>query len=370
LPEALQQRYKNREESIASTFDHGGNMKFTRPILGAAILTAIAVAAQASVTVDCSKGQTIKAALAANPAAAGGLTILVNGTCIEDVFVSRVSEVTIEGNPTATLRPVHPTDNTVAALSQLELQGISIEGGSTAVYVGPHAYVTIEDSTITGPGNGVFVWDSSALDTIDSRFATTGAYGIDAGLGSTLNIFADTGKTMEVTTAQTAGIFCSSSKINLQTAGSGTILIKNNKGIGIEALDCGTETYNPSGIINISNNGTAGKYAAGFEQFGGVSILNTVEISDTIGLGAIYAALNAAMQLNKVTLTGNTAGILANQGATVQFVPYGGVSTVKDNGSAVFSCYQGGQIYVDKIAGTITPTPTKAQLGCLHVGGP
>ena len=45
-------------------------------------------------------------------------------------------------------------------------------------------------------------------------------------------------------------------------------------------------------------------------------------------------------------------------------------STVKNNGSNVFDCYQGGKIYVDKIAGEITPAPTTAQLGCLHIGGP
>jgi hypothetical protein len=37
---------------------------------------------------------------------------------------------------------------------------------------------------------------------------------------------------------------------------------------------------------------------------------------------------------------------------------------------AASSNNQGGKIYVDKIAGEITPAPTAAQLGCLHVGGP
>lgn len=56
-------------------------MRFTRLTLGAATIAAIAGAAQASITVNCSKGQTIAAALAANPAAYYGLTVLVNGTC-------------------------------------------------------------------------------------------------------------------------------------------------------------------------------------------------------------------------------------------------------------------------------------------------
>jgi hypothetical protein len=54
----------------------------------------------------------------------------------------------------------------------------------------------------------------------------------------------------------------------------------------------------------------------------------------------------------------------------VQFTPLIGVSTVKDNGKNLFLCYQGGHIYVDQIAGTIQPPPTKAQRGCLQIGGP
>jgi len=139
--------------------------------------------------------------------------LLVNGTCTEDVVVNRFSGVTIQGNPTATLRPVHATDTPVTANTRLILEDVSIADGSTGVAVGPHAYVT----------------------------------------------------------------------------------------------------------VNIS---------------------------------------------------GNVAGIYTSQGATVQFVDFNGVSTVSNNGTKVFACYQGGQIYVDKIAGEITPAPTAAQLGCLHVGGP
>lgn len=135
-------------------------------------------------------------------------------------------------------------------------------------------------------------------------------------------------------------------------------------------LDCGLHTYNPSGTIKIAANGTAGGNGSGLEQHGGWADLNTVEILDSAGFAAINASLNAAIQLNNVTITGNVAGISADQGATVQFVSFNGASTVKNNGSNVFDCYQGGKIYVDKIAGEITPTPTTAQLGCLHIGGP
>ena len=60
-----------------------------------ALLLALAVAGTAAATgaaaqtvnVDCARGQTITAALAANPPAKGPLTLLVRGACTEDVFV-------------------------------------------------------------------------------------------------------------------------------------------------------------------------------------------------------------------------------------------------------------------------------------------
>lgn len=334
-----------------------------------AVVIAAASAAQAQVTVNCAKGQTIAAALAANPPANGGLTLLVNGTCTEDVVIERFSGVTIQGNPTATLRPVHPADIPVTAYTRLILDGVSIDGGSTGIYDGHRSYVTFEHSKMTGTGTGIYVYDDSVLDVVDSTIATTGSYGIQSGLGNAILIHADAGDTTEITGAQT-GVFCSSSKLDLSTDGNGTILIDKNKRLGLQPWDCGVQTYNPSGTISITANGTAGSYGAGIEQRGGVAILNSVKIENSAGFAAINASLNAGMQLNNVTMSSNIAGIYTNQGAIVQFVPYNGVSTVKNNGDTIFSCYQGGQIYVDQIAGTITPAPTKAQLGCLHVGGP
>jgi hypothetical protein len=343
-------------------------LRFPHLALSVAVLAAAAGAAHASVTVNCAKGQTIAAALAANPPANGGLLLLVNGTCTEDVVVNRFSETTIQGNPTATLRPVHATDTAITAFSLLDLNSVSIAGGSTGVSVS-HGYVRLIHSEITGTGIGISLWDGSTLDVTDSTIATTGGYGINSGLGSTIDIYTDAGDTTTISGA-TFGVFCSSGKLNLTTEGNGIILIEKNKTSGIEAWDCGLQTYNPSGTISITANGTAGSYGVGLEQRGGVAILNSVEITNTTGAEAVNALLNAGVQLNHVTLTGNVAGISANQGSVVQFVDFNGVSTVKSNGTAVFSCYQGGQIYIQQIAGYITPAPTKAQLGCLHVGGP
>ena len=221
---------------------------------------------------------------------------------------------------------------------------------------------------MTGTGTGIYVYDHSVLDVVDSTIATTGSYGIQSGLGNAILIHADAGDTTEITGAQT-GVFCSSSKLDLSTDGNGTILIDKNKRLGLQPWDCGVQTYNPSGTIASLRMGRRGVTAQASKR-GGVAILNSVKIENSAGFAAINASLNAGMQLNNVTMSSNIAGIYTNQGAIVQFVPYNGVSTVKNNGDTIFSCYQGGQIYVDQIAGTITRAPTKAQLGCLHVGGP
>lgn len=339
-------------------------------------LVAVAVAAmtasayaQPPVTVNCAKGQKIADALNSHPSSAGALTLLVNGTCTEDVTISRFSGTTIQGNPTATLRPVHPTDTTITIGSHVTLIDVTVISGVRAIADGPRGYVSLENSIVKGPGIGVLVWDDSLLDVIGSTIEATGQYGIQSSQGSTIFIHADPGKTTEITGAE-FGVFCSSAKLFLSTDGNGEILIQKNRQLGLQDFDCGVQTYNPSGTIRIAANGAKNAYGAGIAQRGGVAILNSVELLNNIGFAAINATLNAGVQLNNVTMTGNVAGISANQAAIVQFVSFDGPSTVKNNGTNVFQCYQGGQIYVDQIVGTITPTPSKAQLGCLHIGGP
>ena len=88
--------------------------------------------------------------------------------------ISRFSGTTIQGNPTATLRPVHPTDTKVTAASHLTLIGVTVIGGSQAIFDGPHSYLALENSVVKGSGIGVFVWDDSPLDVEGSTIATTG----------------------------------------------------------------------------------------------------------------------------------------------------------------------------------------------------
>jgi hypothetical protein len=337
---------------------------------GIAAVAAPASAEQPPVTVKCAAGQKITDALNAHPAANGALTLLVSGTCTENIVIERFSRVTIKGNPTATLRPVHPTDwSTIAARTRLILDGVTVIGGVNAIFDGPRSFVTLQNSEVKGAGDGIFVHDNSSLDVLNSTIATTGAHGITSELGGTILVQADPGETTEISGAQT-GIFCNLAKLDLTTQGNGKVLIHNNKRLGILGLDCGLHTYNPSGTISIAANGTAGSYGAGLEQRGGWADLNDVKILNTRGFAAINAWLNAAVLLQQVTLSGNVAGIKASQGAVVYITPYVGASTIKNNGTRVFSCYQGGQIFVDAIAGSITPAPTPAQLGCLHIGGP
>src|SRR6516165_8357238 len=135
-----------------------------------ALLLALAIAGTAATTgaaaqtvnVECAKGQTITAALAANSPAKGPLALLVRGTCTEDVFVDRFSATTIEGNPSATIRPEHAADVTVVAASPLTLANVEIAGGSIGIFVGPHSYLQLQHSKVTGKGAGVDVSDNSS----------------------------------------------------------------------------------------------------------------------------------------------------------------------------------------------------------------
>jgi hypothetical protein len=98
-------------------------------IIGLSLLASQAGAVERKV--NCDKGQTIEQALAAAGGAAGGLTVLVSGTCEESVTIGR-DRVAIEGENGATI------------IGQIRIFG--------------PVNVVLRNLTVTGPGDGLLVF--------------------------------------------------------------------------------------------------------------------------------------------------------------------------------------------------------------------
>lgn len=121
--------------------------------------------------VDCSGATpgftTITTALLSLPAT-GPQTISVSGTCHENVVVRR-DDLTIEGNPTATIQPPSGRAVQLWRSEGVILRHLTISGGNFGVYAQYNSDLTLEDVTIENAGTGLVV------DTLSTATAGGGA---------------------------------------------------------------------------------------------------------------------------------------------------------------------------------------------------
>jgi hypothetical protein len=173
-----------------------------------------------TLTVNCNTGQTIGAALArvaeSGPLGANGpATILVSGTCNEDVSILRMDHLTLPGNPTATInggsdpnavtlgihdsRDVTVNDITIARSGL----GVNVERQSLARFNG----VTIQNSQ----GDGLFCNLESTVQINNSTVQNNADIGVEVH-GGTLIL---TGTTIQGNT--NGGVLAISSRVTTST---------------------------------------------------------------------------------------------------------------------------------------------------------
>lgn len=123
-------------------------------------------AGAAEVTVDCDNGGSLNGALyTLDPI--GAHHIAVTGTCAENIIISNLAHVTIEGSPSASIvNAATPAQNVVhiQGSRDIVLRNLTISGGANGVVIWRGSEVSLEGCTLeNNERRGVHVSDSSTL---------------------------------------------------------------------------------------------------------------------------------------------------------------------------------------------------------------
>ena len=173
----------------------------------------------APIRVDCNKGGSINSTLASLASAGNtrGITILVTGTCKENVLVYPFDHLTLQAAPIATIQDV--SNGTLPAVQifssyDVTLTGFTINGGSPAVTCNTDSSCTLYLSRIQGATDGVTfgsshgrvfsctvsnnsnrgiaVVNGSTVVTDSNTISGNGNAGVQVNFGSTLTATSDT----------------------------------------------------------------------------------------------------------------------------------------------------------------------------------
>lgn len=271
-----------------------------------------------TLNVDCNSGQTISAALATLSkmhavGSAGPNTVTVSGTCNENITVVGMNNLTLQGNPTATVNGnangfgtvLWVTDSQNFVMNNITLSGNGVAGG---VYCAAAVCHLNNDTVENSAGNGVGVGPSSIVflsSTTVQQNARDGAH-----LGGNGNLV------LAGATIQSNG----AAGVDLQAGGTLLTTLQSQ----------GYELTGPASTV-IQNNGQDG----------------------------IFADVNAALRINFTTISGNGRdGIRLEGGAKAQFAS---VSIAGNTGHGVrlgdlsFGEFQDGNSITGNNSGSGTP---------------
>ncbi len=365
-----------------------------RLLAGALSLVLLPIAARATdVVVDCSGATpgaftTINAALASLPAA-GPNTVSVVGTCQENVVFFGRTDLTIFGNPTATVQPGNANGHLLAINNsqRINIQGITFNGGrgiivdenssvsldtitvqnSTAIgFTSLDSLVHLSNSTIQNStrsgisiSSGSFYVDGGDTITGNGRVGIaelSGHLTMNGGDGvtpGTQNIVSNNGLSgVEVASSGEADINADNRILNnggqwalLVLNGSSVLVtggtINSNTGLGVH---CGGTSHCEFGGGNtkIDSNGAGGIEVV---EHSDASIDGTVDISGNTGNGVLVDQSSSLTSLGGNTINNNTDdGILLNNLSALKFVA---IDTVTGNTNESLECGNGSLVIGD-----------------------
>lgn len=359
-------------------------------LAGSLCLGLLSGAALGQAVVDCSGGTpgaftSINAALASLPAA-GPNSVSVVGTCHENVvFVGR-SDLTIFGNPTATVVPGNANGHLLAINSstRIGIQNITFDGGRgvivdenskvdfTSITVQNSAgigitsldsQVHIADSTVQNSvrsgisiGGGAFYIDSDVTGTsvinngrsgvavLTGHLILNGGDGVTPG---TQNVFSNNGLSgVEVASTGEADISGDNRILNnhgqfalLVLNGSSVLMtegtINSNSGLGVHCG--GTSHCEFGGNTQIDSNGTGGIEVV---EHSDASLDGGLDISGNTGNGVLVDQSSSLTSLGGNTINNNSDdGILLNNLSALKFTA--AVDTITGNTNDSLECANG-----------------------------
>jgi len=329
-------------------------------LAGGALNSALAQTFNA--TVDCSRGQTVSAALARLPPIPTPVLISIRGTCNEFVTVSR-ENVTLHGDPSAAITaPNAGSDLVTVNANVVTLENLTLTGGNYGVRNNHVFSLTISNSVIQGShsdGVHAFVGDTRLIG--GSTIQNTGGNGIYAVRGGTVAVAVNSrilnNAGAGIYTVQNAAITINGSTISdngshgvfLDAASQGSIsgsTIANNGrdpnqgGDGIYVYQSQATITSGNNIVNnrqdgigviggavatIDNNNVQGNGHHGVDGYLASAIVmhgNTISgngFANHDGFG-IYCVINCTLQIAGATITGNAVtGINLAIGSSLVF---------------------------------------------------
>ena len=270
-----------------------------------------AAANAATVAVDCDAGNTITAALTTTKP---GDTMLVSGTCKEQVSVNpEITRITLDGQKKTTVQ--HPGGQTASVHAvyirgkEITIKGFTVTGGQDGIHLSGPASAVIDGNLVTkNSGRGIHIDKGSIARILNTTVEHSGGIGIDITGASYAYI----------------GLFIP------RVAALGPNIVRNNGGPG----------------INIER--TAGAWIVG----------NTIANNKESGI-AVHRNAQADVLANVINGNGgNAITVSYNSGVNFSSEPRkdgpNRTDTGQNNGGAGIKCSVGG--YVDGPAGTLAGT--------------
>jgi hypothetical protein len=359
------------------------------------VLLPSSMAFAAGAVVDCSGATpgaftTITAALASLPAA-GPNSISVTGTCHENVVMFGRTDLTIFGNPTATVVPGNANGHLLAIFGsqRVGIQNITFDGGRGALVndnsrvdftsvtiqnslgiglTSIDSLVHIADSTIKAStrsgisvGGGTFYVDSDVTGTTVSNngrigiAVLTGHLILNGGDGvtpGTENVISNNGTSgVEVANSAEADIngdnriIGNQGSFGLLVIHTSTVLmsdgtISSNAGIGVH---CGETSHCEwSGATKIDSNGKGGIEITDHSD---AYIDGGIDISGNTGTGILVDLSSVLNSLGGNTINNNTDdGIVLN---TLSVLKFAANDTITGNGNLALECNNGSLVSGD-----------------------
>lgn len=267
-------------------------MRLTRTIPALLLFSPTAFAQSTpSLTVDCSRGQSLQSAL---KLATPGSTILVKGTCTGP-FAITTDGLQLNGLPPASILNGGGKDAiTISGAQGVTLTGLTVTGGGNGVVVENAAQATLANDDVTQNAiTGIVSQFNSSVTVSGGSTSQNGLHGIDVEASSSLSV---TG-TYSSSGNAVLGIFVNNaSSITLTTA---TLSVSGNT-LGVQVGTNASGFLDGLSTLNASNNATIGLTMVSgghMADFGGTIIANGNGINGITLDGKAGLDLDAASQV-------------------------------------------------------------------------
>jgi hypothetical protein len=226
----------------------------------------------------------------------------VTGTCTENVFIINRSDLTIFGNPTATIQPVNPTNRPLLLFSsqRIAVSGIVLNGGR-GLFINASQDNSFDTVTVhNGSGIGITSLDS-LVHLSNSTVSNNGRSGISVNGGA---FYVDSG--VNITNNGRSGISAGTAHLILN-GGDGTPgtanIISHNAGVGVAVFNSAEADIN--GDNQITFNG--GPF--GLEVFHTSTVLMSDGIiNSNTGIGVHCGETSHCEWSGVTTINSNTGG--------------------------------------------------------------